>query len=61
MISFVLLSKMGFNKENAKEAKEYIATEIEGVSLFIIIIPRIPYRLRLLKTFSKEQVGQKTI
>jgi hypothetical protein len=52
---------MGFNTENAKEAKGCIATKMEGVLLFITIIPRIPYLLELSKTFFKQRVGLKTI
>jgi len=52
---------MGSNTENAKEAKEYIDTTMEGVLLYITIIPRILYLLGLSRTFLKEHGGLKTI
>jgi antitoxin HicB len=46
-ISFGHWSKTDSNIESAREAKEYIATVMEGVLLFITIIPRKPYLLEL--------------
>jgi len=49
------------NIERGKEAKEYIATMMEGGLLFITITPRIPCLPELSKTFFKEHVGLKVI
>jgi len=61
VISFGRWSKTASNIGSGRGAKEYIATVMEGVLLFITIIPRIPYLLGLSKTFFKEHVGLKTI